>query len=218
MRLICFLNAPLAALAAVTIASVALAQQPAAPAKPAAAPAQGTAPAKPAPAPAAAAPKAEPRPQAAAAAAEVQPTLLGQYGDWGAYYASPSGKKVCFSIAKPKSAQTNPPGRKRDPAWLFIASRPAENVRNEVSVIIGYPFKPASEATAEIGTAKFALYTMNDGAWIKNVADEAHMVDAMRKGSDLTLRGMSGHGTESIDQYTLKGLSQALDRTDQECK
>jgi invasion protein IalB len=188
------------------VSSAVLAQTPPAPA-----PAKPAAP-KPAPAPAAA-------PAAPAAApADAQPTLLGQYGDWGAYAATPNGRKVCFSIAKPKSAQTNPAGRKRDQAYVFISSRPAENVRNEISVIIGYPFKPSTDASAEIGTDKFAMYTLNDGAWIKNVAEEARMVDAMRKGTDLTVKGVSGHGTESTDQYSLKGLSQALDRAAQECK
>jgi len=125
---------------------------------------------------------------------------------------------VCFSIAKPKSSQTTPAGRKRDQAYVFVSDRPAENVRNEVSVIIGYPFKASTDASAEIGNDKFAMYTLNDGAWIKNVAEEARMVDAMRKGSDLTVKGVSGHGTESTDQYSLKGLSQALDRATQECK
>jgi hypothetical protein len=206
---------PLACVAAVLASSVALAQQPPAPAKPPAA--------KPDAKPVtttATTPKADakPAPAATGAAGDVQPTLLGQYGDWGAYVATPGGKKICFSIAKPKSAQTNPAGRKRDPVWLFVSDRPAENVHNEVSVIIGYPFKTPSDATAEIGSAKFAMYTLNDGAWIKNVGEEARMVDAMRKGSDLTMKGMSGHGTESNDQYTLKGLSQAMDRADQECK
>ena len=182
----------------------ALAQQPAAPppvAKPAAAPAKPAAPQT-----------------AAATPGEAQPTLLGQYGDWGAYTATPGGRKVCFSIGKPKSSQTNPAGRKRDQAYVFVSNRPAEKVRNEVSVIIGYPFKPSSDATAEIGSDKFAMYTLNDGAWIKNVAEEARMVDAMRKGSDLTVKGVSGHGTESTDQYSLKGLSEALDRAARECK
>jgi invasion protein IalB len=85
-------------------------------------------------------------------------------------------------------------------------------------VVIGYPFKSATDASAEIGPTKFAMYTLNDGAWIKNVAEEARMVDAMRKGSDVTIKGLSGHGTASSDQYSLKGLSQALDRADQECK
>src|SRR5882672_11205041 len=109
---------------------------------------------------------------AAAPAQGDQPTLLGQYADWGAYTAAPGGKKVCFVLSKPKSSQTNPPGRPRDPAYIFISSRPTENVRNEVSVIIGYPFKPSTDASAEIGATKFAMSTQNDGAWIKNVADE----------------------------------------------
>ena len=151
-------------------------------------------------------------------AGEGQPTLLGTYGDWGAYTAAPAGKKVCFALAKPKTSKTEPAGRKRDPAYIFISTRPAENVKNEISVIIGYTFKPSSDATAEIGTTKFAMYTQNDGAWIKNVAEEARMIEAMRKGSDLTVKGMSGRGTTSTDQFSLKGIAQALDRAEQECK
>jgi invasion protein IalB len=192
-------------LVSIALSSGALAQTPA------------SAPAKPAPKPAAAAPAATPA-SAPAGGGEAQPTLLGQYGDWGAYTATPNGHKVCFSIAKPKSSQTNPAGRKRDQAYVFISDRPTENVHNEVSVIIGYPFKPSTDASAEIGTDKFAMYTLNDGAWIKNVAEETRMVDSMRKGSDLTVKGVSGHGTESTDQYSLKGLSQAIDRAAQECK
>jgi invasion protein IalB len=197
---------PLALAVTGALVSGALAQQPPpAPAKPAVA-APKSAPTAAAPAP------------AAPPAGEPQPTLLGQYGDWGAYTATPNGRKVCFSIAKPKASQTNPAGRKRDQAYVFVSTRPAENVRNEVSVIIGYPFKPSTDATAEVGTDKFAMYTLNDGAWIKNVAEEARMVEALRKGSDLTVKGMSKSGTESTDQYSLKGLSQALDRASQECK
>ena len=144
---------------------VALAQQPARPAP--------VGPAKPA--------------TATAPAGSTQPTLLGQYGDWGAYSASPTGAKICFALAKPKLAKTEPTGRKRDQTYLFVSSRPAENVKNEVSVVIGYPFKTSSDAVAEIGSGKFAMYTQNDGAWIKNVAEEARMVDALRKGGDITV-------------------------------
>jgi invasion protein IalB len=154
----------------------------------------------------------------AAPAPPEQPNLLGQFGDWSAYTASPGGKKVCFALGKPKTSTTVPPNRPRDPTYMFVSTRPAENVRNEVSVIIGYPFKPSSDATAEIGTTKFAMYTQNDGAWIKNVAEEQRMIDAMRKGADLTIKGVSGRGTQSTDQFSLKGLAQALDRADQECK
>jgi hypothetical protein len=165
-----------------------------------------------------ASPKSTQKPATTAAVGGAQPTLLGQFGDWGAYTAAPNGSKVCFALGKPKTSQTNPPGRSRDPAYIFVSTRPSENVRNEVSVIIGYPFKEASDATAEIGPTKFAMYTQKDGAWIKNVAEEARMIDAMRKGADLTIEGTSGRGAASPDTYSLKGLAQALDRADQECK
>ncbi len=205
---------------AAAFAVPALAQQPAAPASaaPAAAPKPKPKP-KPAPKPAAAAEKPAPAPaKPAAAAGGVQPKLLGQYADWGAYTASPAGKKVCFAISKPTSSETNPPNRPRNPIYMFISTRPADKVINEVSIIIGYPFKPGSEASAQIGSTSFALYTQQDGAWIKNAAEEAQMVDAMRGGDNAVVKGESAKGTQTTDTFNLRGVSQALDRMAQECK
>jgi hypothetical protein len=145
--------------------------------------------------------------------------LLGQFGDWGAYTANPGGKKICFALAKPAQSETVPPGRPRDPAWLFVSTRPAEKVKEEVSVIFGYPFKANTDAIVEVGSINFAMYTQNDGAWVKNAAEEARLVDALRKSSaDVTVRGESGRGTKTIDKFSLKGVAQALDRAAQECR
>ena len=149
---------------------------------------------------------APPRPAPAPQRRRRQPTLLGQFGDWGAYTANSGGTKVCYALAKPASQATQPPNRPRDPAYIFISTRPAENVRNEISIVIGYPFKPGYEASVDIGSAKYAMYTQDDGAWMKNPAEEARMVDAMRKGADLVVSGESGRGTKSTDRYTLHGL------------
>jgi hypothetical protein len=176
--------------------------------------------AKPAPAkPEVAKPDAKPAAAAAAAAAGgAEPTLIGQFGTWGAYTATPNGKKVCFALAKPSSSKTNPPNRPRDPAYAFISTRPAEKVINEVSVMIGYTLKPGSESTLEVGGATYAMYTQGDGLWIKNAAEEERMVDAMRKAADVVVKGVSAKGTESIDTFSMKGLAQALDRLAQDCR
>ena len=204
-------------LIAVAFAVPAGAQQP--PASPPAKPAPAPKPVKPTP------PKPTPPPKPmppakppVAATGGAQPKLLGQYGDWGAYTASPGGKKVCFALAKPASSETTPPNRPRNPAYMFISTRPADKVTNEVSIIIGYPFKAGSDASAQVGGTSFALYTQQDGAWIKNAAEEAHMVEAMRAGQTAVVKGVSAKGTQSADTYSLKGLAQALDHTAQECK
>jgi Invasion associated locus B (IalB) protein len=183
--------------------AAALAQdKPAAPSKPAApkAAAKPAAPAK---------PKSDPTEQA---------VLLGQFSDWGAYSASPGGKKICFALAKPKTAVTDPAGRNRDPSYAFVSTRPTEKVKNEVSVIVGYPQKPGVDASATIGSASYVMYTQNDGAWVKNAAEEAQMVEAMRKGADMVIKSISSHGTKTTDTYSLKGVAEALDKVAEECK
>ncbi|QQO34534.1 Invasion associated locus B family protein [Bradyrhizobium diazoefficiens] len=166
----------------------------------------------------AAKPESKPVAPPAAAAGGAEPTLIGQFGTWGAYSATPNGKKVCFALAKPSSSKTNPPNRPRDPAYAFVATRPAEKVNNEVSVMIGYALKPGSESSVEVGGAAFAMYTQGDGLWIKNAAEEERMVEAMRKSADLVVKGVSAKGTETTDTFSLKGLAQALDRISQDCR
>ena len=161
---------------------------------------------------------AKPETKPAAVAGGAEPTLIGQFGTWGAYTATPNGKKVCFALAKPSSSKTNPPNRPRDPAYAFVSTRPAEKVTNEVSIMIGYAVKPGSESTLEVGGATYAMYTQGDGLWIKNAAEEERMVEAMRKSADVVVKGVSAKGTETIDTFSLKGLAQALDRLGQDCR
>jgi len=155
---------------------------------------------------------------AEAPAGNPKPSLLGQYEAWSAYTATPNGRKVCFAIARPASSQTDPPNRPREQAFAFVASRPAEKVREEVSILIGYSFKPSSEASLAVGPLKFAMYTQNDSAWVRHAGDEPRLVDVMRKGADMVIKGTSGRGTQTSDTFSLKGISQALDRIAQECK
>jgi hypothetical protein len=197
-------------LAAAILPSVAVAQpKPAAPANPAAQP-KPAAPANPA---------AQPRPAPANPSANA--TLLGQFGDWGAYTASPGGSKVCFALAKPASTVDTPANRRTaaNPVYMFISTRPGEKVKEEVSMLVtGYQLKANTEATVTVGSASFAMYTQNDGAWVKNAAEESQLVDALRKGQDAVIKATSSKGTKTTDTFSLKGIAQALDRVAQECK
>ena len=142
------------------------------------------------------------------------PQLVSQYGEWGAYVASPKGK-ICYVLAEPKSRK---PKLNRDPGYIFITTRPAENVRNELSVVAGFPLKEGADATLSVGGMDFPLYTKGDSAWLKNAAEEAKLIEALRKQRDLTVKTTSTRGNVTTDHYSLSGISQALDRIAQECK
>lgn len=188
--------------------------RPAAPARPATAPAAGTptTPARPA-APAVA------RPAAPAAAArppaEGRPFELAKFNDWGAYASDTAKGKVCYVLAQPR--ERLPKTLNRDPGYLFVSTRPSEGVRNEVSVVLGFAAKEDSEGIATIGTATFALVAKGAAAWLKNAAEDAAFVEALRRGQSLTVKATSRRGNESTDRYILAGFAQALDRVRKEC-
>ncbi len=150
-----------------------------------------------------------------------QATLLGQFGDWGAYTATPGGRKICFALSKPTSMTENPPNRRSSAhqVYMFVSSRPTDKVRDEVSLLVtNYQLKSGSDANVKVGDAAFVMYTQNDGAWVKSSTDEAKLVDAMRKGSEMEIKAVTSRGTETIDLFSLKGIAQALDRVTQECR
>ncbi|WP_184421388.1 invasion associated locus B family protein [Rhodoblastus sphagnicola] len=139
---------------------------------------------------------------------------LGTFGEWGAYQTQ--GKtKTCYALAKPKSRE--PKALPREAAYVFISTRPAENVKNEISIIMGFPMKDGSEASAEIGSATFSLLAKGANAWVKNPAEESQFIAAMKKGSKLVVTADSIKGKTTTDTYVLTGLGQALDKVHKEC-
>ena len=141
--------------------------------------------------------------------------LIATYGDWGAYTSGKDKSKVCYALSQPK--ERLPKGLNRDPAYVFIANRPGDGARNEFSIIAGYGMKPGSSASAAVGPANFQMLTKDKSAWLKNAAEEAQLLDAMKKGRDLVIKGTSAKGNETTDRYSLSGMAQAIDRAQKEC-
>jgi invasion protein IalB len=153
---------------------------------------------------------------APAVAQAPQPTALGEFGDWAAYSYKTQNGKVCYISSQPKT-QT-PKNAKRDPAFLLVTHRPSQSVHNEVSTIIGYPFKKDATVELSIDASQYELFTNGDGAWADTSAKDKEIVAAMKKGQKLTIKGASWRGTETLDGYSLKGLVQALAKIDAACK
>jgi invasion protein IalB len=141
-------------------------------------------------------------------------TLLEKFKDWTAY-AAKGTPKVCFAVAKP--TDSNPKKIKRGPIFFYISRWPAENVTNEISVKMGYPFANGAKATATVGTAKFELFTKDEGAFVEKPEMETKLIDAMKNGNTMKVEGKSVRGTATSDVYSLNGLSEALERAAKEC-
>ncbi|WP_262030342.1 hypothetical protein [Microvirga sp. Mcv34] len=189
-----------------------------APAKPAAkpAPAAKTNPAK--PAAAAAAGAAAGAGAAKATQAATGPggaSLLTSYGDWGVYTAQTGRSKICYALSQPKDRL--PKNVNRDPAYLFVSFRPAENVKNEVALVLGFAAKENGAAEAAVGNASYALITKASNAWLKNPAEEGQAIATMARSGTVTVKTQSARGSSLTDRYSLNGFGKALEHARKEC-
>jgi hypothetical protein len=150
------------------------------------------------------------------AEAKAKPVQVATFGDWGAFLAEAGKEKTCYALAQPK--ERDPASLKRDPAYVFISTRPGENIRNEVSIIMGFKMKDGGEAQAEVGTTSFDLISKGANAWVKNPAKETELIEAMKKGAKLVVKAASARGNTTTDSYSLSGLTQALERVKKECR
>ncbi len=159
---------------------------------------------------------------ASPAHAQNAPKVLGTYNAWTAYSSDESGSEVCFIVSDPKEKKLSRVGRKRGDVHFLVSNWPAQKIRNQPSVIIGYPFAPRSKPSVQIGSDKFELVLDPDNeaheerAWVKD-SMESKMIEAMRRGANMIVTGRSASGTISTDTYSLLGFTAALQRINKEC-
>jgi invasion protein IalB len=149
-------------------------------------------------------------------AATAAATPIGQFGDWQAFQTGSAKTLVCFVISRPKTRA--PEGLNRDPASFFITHRPGQGVKNEISIIAGFPMKEGQDALVKIGATTFSMFTKEANAWVKNASEEPAVLTAMKKGKALTFEGTSRRGNVTTDTYSLAGLSDALDAVSKSCQ
>lgn len=143
--------------------------------------------------------------------------LLGSYRNWDALVIThDSGDKTCYIISTP--TQVRPVGASRGDIYTTITIRPRVRIVDEVNIIVGYPLRAASEVTASIGGRRFKLFTEGNGAWLRTPAEDAQMVQAMRAGNSLTVKGTSARGTNTTDQYSLLGFTAAHNAIKEACQ
>lgn len=146
-------------------------------------------------------------------------TRVASFQDWSVYsYSGPDARR-CYAASQPTQSQTDPAGRARDPAFFMVANWPQQAIDNEASIKMGYPLEANSTVTVTIDNEDvFNFFIGGDQAWIAQIELEDDLIDAMRAGVSMVVRGRSTSGTATTDTYSLRGITAALERVASECR
>jgi invasion protein IalB len=140
---------------------------------------------------------------------------IGQFRDWTAYTYQEGGSQVCYMASRPQKDEGN--YTRRGEIFAIVSHRPAENARNIVSFVAGYPYNSGSEVSVTIDNSKqFTLFTHDETAWAYD-GDDAKLVGAMKAGGTMVVKGTSSRGTATTDTYSLMGFTNAYEKITEAC-
>ena len=140
---------------------------------------------------------------------------VGKFKDWESFILSQDGNKTCFAQSIP--VVRAPKKLKREPSRLFVSFRPAENIKNEISVTNGYEFKQKASVTAKSGKKVYDLFSKGRYAWVVDNDDEAKLILTMKKASRLMIVGNSDKGNQTTDHYSMMGFTKAYNIAKKSC-
>jgi hypothetical protein len=144
-----------------------------------------------------------------------QVSKLTSIMDWSLYTDGKSPHLFCFITSEPKSSA--PPETPRELPRVYVSAWPKDGVKGELSIRLGFPAKKGTDISAAVGTTAFKLFASDERAFVQDATSELKLLEAMRKGSKLTVTATTATGTEVTDTYSLSGLGQALGELQSTC-
>lgn len=125
----------------------------------------------------------------------------------GAFWAAferPGG--LCEAVSR--SEMIAAPGRPQARATLAFTRD--GNRRGEMHFLFARPVRPGAAAVLTIGDQSFLLVTRGTSAWSRGPAQEAAIIAAMRRSTEMRVRAQ-GQGGRISDRYLLGGAPTAID-------
>ncbi len=154
---------------------------------------------------------------APASATSSKATKIQSSRDWTAYSFSEGSSRVCYIASQPTKEKGD--YKRRGDVFVFVTHRPAISEYNVVSFLAGYDYKDQSDVTVTVdGDKKFTLFAEKDRAWAPDAETDQTLVNAMKAGKTMVVKGMSSRGTMTTDTYSLFGFTASLKAIDQRCK
>ncbi len=150
-----------------------------------------------------------------AQAALSQTRAIKKFGEWRVLAHETADTRICFAIASPRIS--DPPDASNG-AHFYISAWPKEGVRAEISVKTSASLKLGAPASIQLDQTFYKLFSKGDRAFVIDTTDELKLLEAMKRGSTVTVLAQNEQGVISKDTYSLSGIVQALQAVSGGCK
>ncbi|MGF1563633.1 MAG: invasion associated locus B family protein [Geminicoccaceae bacterium] len=147
---------------------------------------------------------------------DATPRFVDSHQDWNVYTVTQDERQICYIASIPEKEEGD--YTRRGNVALLVTRLNGGSPRDEVSVQAGYTYDKARDVVVTVdGGRKFNLFAVDGHAWAKTDEDDKGLIDAMKRGAQLVVRGRSSRGTDTTDTYSLLGFTNAYGQMLKEC-
>lgn len=157
---------------------------------------------------------------ASMAVAQESTNRVATMTDWNVFTEPAEGTAAeCWGVSVPKETVNTRDGQpvsvRRGDILLFVTFRPGKP--GEISFTGGYPFAEGSTVEVQIDGATFQMFSDGEWAWPGSAEEDARLLAALKAGTSATLTGRSGKGTQTVDTFSLRGFTAAMEDAAKRC-
>ncbi|MGD2133413.1 MAG: hypothetical protein PVI23_11510 [Maricaulaceae bacterium] len=157
----------------------------------------------------------------ASAAAQAQTAgeevLVSSHQDWAVYTRDLGEDFVCYAATEPVDAAPRS-GDHEDVAFLVATWRSGASVEQPM-MSAGYQLRLGAPMSVRVGSDRFPMFADEYGyIYVREDDDQARLVRAMKRGYSLRLETVTFEGTQTTYEFSLRGVTAAIDAANAACR
>jgi len=151
----------------------------------------------------------------APALAQSEPEFRGEYSDWRVFTRSTDDGLVCYTLSRPRDS--TPLAHAHGNVYFLVSSWQSGAVEEQPSLLVGYDLRPNSPPQIRVGSSRFDMFSDGQEAFLDNLRDEPSLIRDMRRGSTMRVTGTTLDGVATAYEFSLSGITAALQRVSSLC-
>jgi invasion protein IalB len=153
---------------------------------------------------------------AAGAAVAQTPEVVSRHERWTVYTVSQEGDVVCYASTPPEDSA--PLNAEHGEVAFIVATWKSGAAREQPMLSVGYSLRVGAPTSARVGSDRYPMFTDGTEAFVQADDDQPRLVRAMKRGYTMRLETVSSEGTQTTYEFSLRGVTAALDAVATACR
>ena len=121
----------------------------------------------------------------------------------------------CYALSRPTDSA--PRAYEHGNVYFLVATWQSGTVEEQPSLLVGYDLRPTSPPQVRVGSDRFDMFADGQEGFLDDLDEESELISSMRRGSVMRVTGTTIDGAATSYEFSLSGVTAALQRVETLC-